>query len=215
MKDYTAGKAWKIAKQQRILEAAFSLFASRGIEMVTMPEVAEASGVARATLYRYFADKTELVMAISTWKWEEYIVSWWSTLKEEERARMTAAEEFGYFLDSFINLYRHHQDILRFHYSFNNFIRLENPPDEKKLGYTRLIDGLAASFHQLYEKGLRDRTIRTDIPESMMFSALFHIMLATVTRYSVGLFYVSGRGTNPEEELLMLRNMLYAQMVRV
>ena len=88
-------------------------------------------------------------------------------------------------------------------------------PDEKKLGYTRLIDGLLASFHQLYEKGMRDRTIRTDLPERMMFSALFHIMLATVTRYSVGLFYVSGGGTNPEEELLMLRNMLYAQMVRV
>ena len=206
---------WKTAKRQHILEESFLLFSRKGIETVSMPEAAQASGVSRATLYRYFADKTELVMAISTWKWEEYIASWRSTLTEKERAGMTAAEQFGYFLDSFINLYRHHQDILRFHYSFYNFIRLENPPDEKKLGYTRLIDGLLASFHQLYEKGQRDRTIRTDLPERMMFSALFHILLATVTRYSVGLFYVSGNGTNPEEELLMLRNMLYAQMVRV
>ena len=206
---------WKAAKREHILEEGFRLFSRKGIETVTMPEVAQASGVSRATLYRYFPDKTELVMAISTWKWEEYITSWRSALKEEERARMTAADQFGFFLDSFINLYRHHQDILRFHYSFYSFIRLENPPDEKKLGYTRLIDGLLASFHQLYEKGMRDRTIRTDLPERMMFSALFHILLATVTRYSVGLFYVNGGGTNPEEELLMLRNMLYAQMVRL
>ena len=105
---------WKAAKRQHILEEGFQLFSRKGIETVTMPEVAQASGVSRATLYRYFPDKTELVMAISTWKWEEYITSWRSSLKEEERAGMTAAEQFGFFLDSFVNLYRHQQDILRF-----------------------------------------------------------------------------------------------------
>ena len=206
---------WKTAKRQHILEESFRLFSQKGIEAVTMPEVALASGVSRATLYRYFADKTELVMTVSTWKWEEHIASWKAMLKKEIRSGMTAADKLVFFLDGFIDLYRNHQDILRFNYCFNNYVRIENPSEEQRLPYTRMIDGMAAAFHQVYDMGLRDGTIRTDVPESMMFSALFHILLATVTRYSVGLFYASGRGMNPEEELLMLRNMLYAQMVRV
>ena len=41
--------AWKTAKRRRILEAGFRLFAEKGIDAVTMPEVAEACDVGRAT----------------------------------------------------------------------------------------------------------------------------------------------------------------------
>ena len=55
MYDYTGGKAWKIERQHRILEEAYRLFSEKSIEGVTMPEVAEASGltpeeIARADL---------------------------------------------------------------------------------------------------------------------------------------------------------------------
>ena len=70
MRDYVAGKAWKQEKYKRMLEAGFNLFSERGIEQVTMPEVAQASSVGRATLFRYFPSKMELVIAIGVWKWE-------------------------------------------------------------------------------------------------------------------------------------------------
>ena len=40
MYDYTGGKAWKIERQQRILEEAYRRFSEKSIEGVTMPEVA-------------------------------------------------------------------------------------------------------------------------------------------------------------------------------
>jgi AcrR family transcriptional regulator len=50
--------------RERILTAAYELFSRRGIRAVGTDEVIERAGVARATLYRHFVTKDELVVAV-------------------------------------------------------------------------------------------------------------------------------------------------------
>lgn len=50
--------------RERILSAAYELFSRRGIRAVGTDEVIERAGVARATLYRHFAAKDDLVLAV-------------------------------------------------------------------------------------------------------------------------------------------------------
>jgi AcrR family transcriptional regulator len=50
--------------RERILTAAYELFSRRGIRAVGTDEVIARAGVARATLYRHFATKDELVLAV-------------------------------------------------------------------------------------------------------------------------------------------------------
>jgi AcrR family transcriptional regulator len=50
--------------RERILTAAYELFSRRGIRAVSTDEVIERAGVARATLYRHFATKDDLVLAV-------------------------------------------------------------------------------------------------------------------------------------------------------
>jgi AcrR family transcriptional regulator len=49
--------------RERIVDAAYDLFASRGIRDVGINELISNSGVAKATFYRHFASKDELVLA--------------------------------------------------------------------------------------------------------------------------------------------------------
>lgn len=49
--------------RQRIVEAAYELFAHRGIRDVGIDEVVDRAGVAKATLYRHFRSKDDLVVA--------------------------------------------------------------------------------------------------------------------------------------------------------
>jgi AcrR family transcriptional regulator len=50
--------------RERVLNAAYELFSRRGIRAVGTDEVIERAGVARATLYRHFATKNDLVLAV-------------------------------------------------------------------------------------------------------------------------------------------------------
>lgn len=61
----------KRESMERILLAASGLFIERGAHSVSMEEVAEASGVARRTLFNYFASKDELLYAVASPMLEE------------------------------------------------------------------------------------------------------------------------------------------------
>ena len=214
LKDYAAGKPWKIRKQQHILKTAYSLFSEKGIIPVTMIEIAKASGVGRATVFRYFTTKLDLVIAVSIWKWEQYMHMYNASVTSEEMGDMTGAAHLRFFLDAFLELYRNHSDILRYNYDFNSFLRYEAGTEEQRQPYRHLADVLRGQFHNLYESGIRDGTLRDDVPESTMFSFTFHIMLAAVTRYAVGLVVVYEDGGNPESELEMLKDMLLSRFTK-
>src|ERR1700755_3381708 len=49
--------------RERLLEAAYELFASRGVQAVGIDTIIQRSGVARQTMYRHFDSKQALVLA--------------------------------------------------------------------------------------------------------------------------------------------------------
>jgi AcrR family transcriptional regulator len=49
-----------VATAERILDAAGTLFAERGVDAVEMKDIARAAGCSRATLYRYFDSRASL-----------------------------------------------------------------------------------------------------------------------------------------------------------
>ena len=52
----------QVGARERILGTAYDLFSQRGIRGVGVDEVIERAGVAKATLYRHFRSKDELVL---------------------------------------------------------------------------------------------------------------------------------------------------------
>ncbi len=197
------------AKNQRILENGFRIFAENTIEKVTMNDVAKAAGIAISSLYRYYSTKPKLVMSISTWAWEEYFNSGAEINARASEPGRTAAEMFDFYLESFLDLYRNHKDLLRFNQFFNMYLRSEAVPDEEMQQYMDMIRSLEARFGQIYRRGLEDGTLRTEESEKKMFSATMHLMLAAITRYAVGLVYTEE--TDAEEELRLLKNLLIGQ----
>jgi AcrR family transcriptional regulator len=51
-------------RRAEILEAALTLFSSKGFHETTMEEVANAAGVAKGTIYLYFQSKEHLLLAL-------------------------------------------------------------------------------------------------------------------------------------------------------
>ena len=196
------------ATRQKLLEASYKLFTQKNIESVSMEQAANAAGFGVATLYRYYSTKPKLVVAVATWKWGRQIEENRLDRSTPEFEGMTAAEVFGFFLDSFLNLYQNDRELLRFNQFFNVYIRAENVEAETLSPYREMIEGLAKQFHIIYEKAAVDHTVRTDVPEEEMFRTPLHLMLAAVTRYAVGLVYQPDGNADALEELKTLKRAL-------
>ena len=193
-------------RMQEIAMTAFSVFAERTIEKVKMTDIAEACGKGISSIYRHYKSKPELVLAAATLAWDGYI-------REHNRGYdptgLTAAEQYEFILDAFLDLYRNHRDLLRFNQFFNVYVQSEGVATKALEPYMAVIRRLLAQFHELYLTGLRDGTLRTDTPEREMVSTTIHLMLAAVTRYAVGLVFTEG--SEQEKELITQKNMLMAR----
>jgi AcrR family transcriptional regulator len=75
--------------RERVLATAYELFARRGIRDVGVDEVISRSGVAKATLYRHFPSKTNLVLAFLERREEVWTVA----ILVEARHRWATPEE--------------------------------------------------------------------------------------------------------------------------
>ena len=68
-------KSEKDERREKIIDVAFRLFVNKKIESVTMGEIAKEAGIGRATLFRYFPGKLELVIAVNTKEWTGFLLT--------------------------------------------------------------------------------------------------------------------------------------------
>ncbi len=76
--------------RERILDTAYELFSRRAIRDVGVDELIERAGVAKATLYRHFPSKDDLVIAFLERREERWTLAW---VEAEARRRGTTPEE--------------------------------------------------------------------------------------------------------------------------
>lgn len=76
--------------RDRILDTSYELFSRRGVRAVGVDEVIERAGVAKATLYRHFPSKDDLVVAFLERREERWTIGWVET---EARRRGSSPEE--------------------------------------------------------------------------------------------------------------------------
>lgn len=208
MRDKELDAAQMAIKRKRILEESFRLFSENGIESITMPDIAKASEVGRATIFRYFGSKLDLVVEVGARAWKRYNNDYKKRLDEAGFDSMSALEEYEFFLDSFLDLYRNHRELLCFNQYFNIYVKGAEATPEQLEPYMKMLSAVINWFHSIYSKAESDGTLRTDVTETEMFASTLHLMLAAVTRYAVGLVYVPDEETDAEQELIMLKEML-------
>lgn len=94
--------------RERILTTAYQLFTRRGIRAVGTDEVITRSGVAKATLYRHFPSKNDLVLAVLQRR-EEL----WTRGLVEQQSRLrgdTPEEQLLAIFDVFHDWFQKHED---------------------------------------------------------------------------------------------------------
>ena len=80
----------QITARDRILESAYDLFSRHGVRAVGVDEVIKRASVAKATLYRHFASKDDLVLTFLQQREELWTKDW---VEAEARRHGSTGEE--------------------------------------------------------------------------------------------------------------------------
>jgi AcrR family transcriptional regulator len=200
----------KAKARERLLEAGFRLFSSRSIESVNLTEIAESAHIGIVTLYRYVKTKPGLAIEIATKKWLDYYDEVEKVYALRHGELMTAAEELEFFIDSIIELYRNHKDLLRFNRNFDTYVKHKGCTAEQMRPYNASVNVFARKFHTVYRKAQEDGTLEVRIPEDRFFVSTLYTVLSVAGKYAEGLVYPPEELSDMTEELLMLKDMILA-----
>jgi AcrR family transcriptional regulator len=157
-------------KQQKIMHVVEKLFTSRRFHEITLDQVAQAAGVGKGTIYRYFQDKDDLFFRTAISGFDELC----GLLRRKvsgnapfEDQLMSACVEIGSFFRSRKQLFRMIQTDENRMYWEKKSIR------ERWMAKRRnLIDALA----QIIGRGVVEKGIRTDVPPDILAKFLLGML---------------------------------------
>ncbi len=171
----------------RLIEAARSLFASRGYEGATTAAIAAVAGVAEGTIYRHFKDKKELLLACL-----EPVIS-----EAMERSLALAADGITLrqlverMVRERIRILRENQDIYRILFTQGQY-----QPEIRQLFFKRVLgpraERIAAIIARFRERGEMIRT-----PNPAIISVGLQGMLWELLNFNPDAYEIPGSSGKP------------------
>ena len=160
-------------RNRKILETAFRIFVERKIEPVSMGEIVEAAEIGRASLFRYYPNKLELVIAVCTKEWKEYMDELDRTRPISSIDEIPAIDRLILVMDSCIDMYQKHKDLLQYNDNFNYYVsHMGVTRDNEHLTeFYNALYSINTRLHMMYEKAKADHSFRTDIPTAVKKAA--------------------------------------------
>lgn len=101
-----------VENRRRILTAAEKLFAKHGAANVNMADIAKAAQVGQGTLYRRFANKGELCLALLDVQMAEFQDAALGTLRDMAQRNDKKLEQLCWFLDALVRFHARHAPLL-------------------------------------------------------------------------------------------------------
>jgi len=141
-----------IIQIDRIIEGGRELFFQAGIKSVTMDDIARHLGMSKKTIYQFFKDKNELVIALVNKK-----------LKEDEQQMAALISKSGNVIEEMINMMKCSEEM----FSRVNPIVIHDMqkyhPDAWKQFQKFKAEVLIRTLEELLTKGIKQGYIREDI----------------------------------------------------
>ena len=195
-------------RRKQILEAGFRLFSEQGIENVSMNTVAAAAEVGPTTLFKYYQTKEKLVVAISGMAWSSVWKESYEQVGLEQYAKLSAYEMIRNYTDNMIRLYQQQPALLRFSSNYKTFINRQHTKNEDLKEHLDPLESIHSVFRIAYQRAQTDHSIRTDIPEDVLFTTIAIGMLAMAERYAQGIVWASRGEEDHTQELRMAQEMI-------
>lgn len=146
-------------RKQRIVESAFALFCKKGIEKVSVLDIAHHAQVGESTIYRYFTNKPQLVLHTLSVLWGSITVGLEEKVEQtEDYAKMSGCEQIAVHLECCRQLFLDNADYVLFSYEAKLYLQ-RNHVQISGEQYDALMKAFKEPCIAAFEKGKRDGSI--------------------------------------------------------
>ena len=135
---------------KRAVAISADMFLKNGIENVKMTDIADASGVGVATLYRYFGTKTGITIAAMTHLWNELKGMFSGIFESEVFLAQSGLKQLSDLMRMYTVLYEAHKDFMKLLGEFDLMMIREKVPKSELEEYDQSI----INFYVVYDKDL-------------------------------------------------------------
>ena len=101
-----------VENRAKILETAESLFAEQGVENVNMADIAKAANVGKGTLYRRFANKGELCLALLDTQMRDFQDGMLLRMQQLSTDGVSKLDQLDQFIDALVYFTETHSPLL-------------------------------------------------------------------------------------------------------
>lgn len=166
-------------QREWILEVAEDLFIQKGIEQVTIGDIATASRLTRATIYKYFSNKEEMAQEIF-----KVVTKGWVERNEHEvwNFQGTGYELIERFVKSHFSYLFNNRREASFVAEFNYLYAKEWSAETAMKIFTENLEGERQRLLECIHKGRKDGSLRTDIDPELMLASIFNFNSGMMSR---------------------------------
>ena len=114
------------------------------------------------------------------------------------------------YTENMIRLYQKQPALLRFSGNYKTFINRQHTKNEELKEHLDPLESIHSVFRIAYQRAQTDHSIRTDVPEDVLFTTIAIGMLAMAERYAQGIVWASRGEEDHTQELRIAQEMILA-----
>lgn len=180
-KEDTIGQKRRSSREAVIIEAAADMFPERGIGPVKMTDVAEASGVGVASLYRYFGTKVNLALSVGALLWRRFNEKFVQDLPADFEAR-TGYGQMEILFGTFVEMYRTHPELISLLDELDHMVLDADPAEDRLAEYDAELVKFYPLYQASYEKGVADGTLRPGVDYWLYYQTMQHAIMGVAQK---------------------------------
>lgn len=169
-------------RKKEIINVAFSLFCERGVEKVTITDIARRANVGDSTIYRYFTNKPLLVLNTLNALWKAVGESLEIAAEDmDDYENMSGYMQIEAWLECCRRLYEDNSEYVLFSYEAKLYL-LRNGIKLTRLGYDALMESIKEPCVAALNKGKADHTIRVRDDSEDLFYAIWGVIRGYIVK---------------------------------
>jgi TetR/AcrR family fatty acid metabolism transcriptional regulator len=163
--------------RERILESATEVFARSGFHGARVADIAEHAGIAYGLVYHYFHNKDDILGAIFSERWSQYV----SYLHEVGQLPLSFRERMGRLVHFWVEVYRREPDLMTI--MINEISRSYEFLESHDIGTVMVaFDAIEAMIREARDKGEVHQNIDPQLAAYVIFGAAEMVL----TGYVIG-----------------------------